>query len=130
MSKMKDFVAFRALVDLLKERGQDNELMRVYDLCKLQDDKPKHEVVNHVTELYDMFTDEEISAKIAEIVTPKGIKPQVDVIFQTLPALHEAIPNHLGDWYFSGDYPTPGGMRVVNRAFINYVEGKDVRAYA
>jgi amidophosphoribosyltransferase len=88
------------------------------------------EIQNFVTELYDHFTDEEISAKIAEIITPPGIKPDVEVIYQTMDGLHESCPNHLGDWYFSGAYPTPGGMRVVNRAFINYMEGKDVRAYA
>lgn len=130
MSKMKDFVAFRALVELLKERGMEDELNRVFAKCKMQEGLPREEMVNHVPELYALFTDEEISAKIAEIVTPKGIKPKVDVIYQTLDALHEAIPNHLGDWYFSGDFPTPGGVNVVNKAFINYMEGKDVRAYA
>jgi amidophosphoribosyltransferase len=130
MSKMKEFVAFNAMTQLLKERGLENELVRVYDKCKLQSDKPMEEIQNFVTELYAHFTDEEISAKIAEIITPKGIKPDVEVIYQTLDGLHESCPNHLGDWYFSGNYPTPGGMRVVNRAFINFMEGKDVRAYA
>ena len=130
MSKMRDFVAFRALVELLKERGMEDELNRVFAKCKIQEGLPREEMVNHVPELYALFTDEEISAKIAEIVTPEGIKPKVDVIYQTLDALHEAIPNHLGDWYFSGDFPTAGGVNVVNKAFINYMEGKDVRAYA
>jgi len=130
MSKMKEFVAFAAMTQLLKERGMENELIRVYDKCKIQSEKPMEEIENFVTELYDHFTDEEISAKISEIITPKGIKPEVEVIYQTLDGLHEACPDHLGDWYFSGEYPTPGGMRVVNRAFINFMEGKDVRAYA
>ena len=130
MSKMKDFVAFRALVELLKERGMEDELTRVFDKCKLQEGLPREEMQNYVPELYGLFTDEEISAKIAQIVTPEGIEPKVEVIYQTLDALHEAIPNHTGDWYFSGDFPTSGGVRVINRAFINYMEGKDVRAYA
>jgi amidophosphoribosyltransferase len=130
MSKMKDFVAFRALVALLKERGLEDELTRVYEKCKEQDDLHHEKMQNYLPELYALFTDEEISAKIAEIVTPKGLVPKVDVIYQTLDGLHEAIPNHLGDWYFSGDYPTAGGIKVVNRAFINFMEGKDVRAYA
>ena len=130
MSKMKDFVAFRALVELLKERGMEDELTRVFEKCKMQEGLPRNEMYNHVPELYALFSDEEISAKIAEIVTPEGIEPKIEVIYQTLDALHEAIPNHTGDWYFSGDYPTSGGVRVVNRAFINYMEGKDVRAYA
>jgi len=130
MSKMKDFVAFRALVELLKERGMEDELTRVFEKCKMQDDLPREEMQNYVPELYALFTDEEISDKIAEIITPEGIEPKVDVIYQKLDALHEAIPNHLGDWYFSGDFPTAGGVKVVNRAFINYMEGKDVRAYA
>jgi amidophosphoribosyltransferase len=130
MSKMKDFVAFRALVELLKERGQEDKLEEVFEKCKMQDDLPREEMKNYVPELYALFTDEEISAKIAQIVTPEGLIPKVDVIYQTLDALHEAIPNHLGDWYFSGNFPTSGGVKVVNRAFINYMEGKDVRAYA
>jgi len=130
MSKMKDFVAFRALVELLKERGLDDELSRVFEKCKMQDNLPGEEMQNYIPELYAHFTNEEISAKIAEIVTPEGLKPKVEVIYQTLECLHEAIPNHLGDWYFSGNYPTAGGVKVVNRAFINYMEGKDVRAYA
>ena len=130
MSKMKDFVGFRALVELLTEDGKEHMLDEVFEKCKLQVDKPKEEIVNYVKELYDLYTDEQYSQKIAEIVTPKGIKPQVDVIYQTLDNLHEACPNHTGDWYFSGDYPTPGGNKVVNKAFINYMSGLDVRAYA
>ena len=129
MSKMKDFVAFRALVELLKEHNKDHLLQEVYEQCKLELEKPREEVRNAVKTLYDQFEQVTISRKIAEIVTPEGTIPQIDVIFQTLENLHLACPEHSGDWYFSGDYPTPGGMRVVNRAFINYMEGRDVRAY-
>lgn len=129
MSKMKDFVAFRALVELLEEQDKSYLLEEAYDRCRAQMDLPKEEIKNEVQALYDLFTQEEISQKIAEIVTPKGLKPKVEVIYQTLEGLHHACPNHLGDWYFSGNYPTPGGRRVVNRAFMNYMEKKDVRAY-
>lgn len=129
MSKMANFVAFRALIALLKETGQDYKLEETYGRCKAMDDLPIEQVTNQVAPLYDLFSYEEISNKIAEIVTPKGTKPQIDVIYQTLGGLHKACPNHSGDWYFSGQYPTPGGMKVVNRAFIHFMEGKDVRAY-
>lgn len=129
MSKMKDFVAFRALVELLKDNNLSHLLEETYQRCKAQSNLPKEEIKNEVKELYDHFTDEQISQKIAEIVTPKGISAQVQVIYQSLDGLHEACPDHTGDWYFSGNYPTPGGNKVVNKAFINYMEGKDERAY-
>ncbi|MBK8567732.1 MAG: class II glutamine amidotransferase [Saprospiraceae bacterium] len=129
MSKMKDFVAFRALVKLLEETKQSHLLEETYQRCKAQMNLPKEEIKNEVQSLYSHFSDEQISQKIAEIVTPKGIKAKVQVIYQTLDGLHSACPNHTGDWYFSGNYPTPGGNKVVNRAFINYMEGKDERAY-
>ncbi|MCB0602089.1 MAG: amidophosphoribosyltransferase, partial [Saprospiraceae bacterium] len=129
MSKMNGFVAFQALVKLLEEKGQSHLLDETYYRCKAQEDLPKEEVTNEVIELYNTFTDEEISQKIAEIVTPKGLEIPVDVIFQTIDGLHVACPNHKGDWYFSGRYPTPGGNKVVNKAFINYMEKKEVRAY-
>jgi amidophosphoribosyltransferase len=129
MSKMKDFVAFRALVNLLERDNKIHLMDEVYDKAKAQEDLPKEEMRNVVTELYEIYDQEEISDEIARIVTPPGIKPAVKVIYQTLDNLHIACPDHTGDWYFSGDYPTPGGNRVVNRAFINYMEGKDVRAY-
>ena len=129
MSKMKDFVAFVAMVELLKERNLDAMLQEVYEECKVQLTLPKDDLANPVQRLYAQFEDQEISAKIAEIVTPAGTIPQIDVIYQSLDGLHEACPNHLGDWYFSGNYPTPGGMRVVNRAFVNFMEGRDARAY-
>jgi amidophosphoribosyltransferase len=129
MSKMGDFVAFQALVKLLKERGMSEKLDIIYEKCKADEDLPKEKVKNHVKELYDLFDNLEISNKIAEIVTPNDITPSVDVIYQTLEGLHAACPNNTGDWYFSGNYPTPGGNKVVNRAFINYIEKKDVRSY-
>ncbi|MBI5916072.1 MAG: class II glutamine amidotransferase [Bacteroidetes bacterium] len=129
MSKMKDFVAFRALVDLLKENGKSHLLDEAYERCKAQVDLPKENLKNEVQSLYAHFTDGEISRKIAQIVTPKGISAEVQVIYQSLEGLHAACPHHLGDWYFSGNYPTPGGNKVVNRAFMNYMEGKDERAY-
>ncbi|MBK9016826.1 MAG: class II glutamine amidotransferase [Saprospiraceae bacterium] len=129
MSKMKDFVAFRALVELLKDTNQSHLLNETYERCKAQLNLPKEEMKNEVQALYAHFTTDEISQKIAEIVTPKGITPAVEVIYQSLEGLHNACPDHLGDWYFSGNYPTPGGNKVVNRAFVNYMEGKDERAY-
>lgn len=129
MSKMKDFVAFRALVELIKESGKAHLLQETYERCKAQEHLPKEQITNEVKALYDQFSTKEISRKIAQIVTPPGIKPKVEVIFQTLEGLHKACPNHTGDWYFSGNFPTPGGNKVVNRAFINYMEGRDERAY-
>ena len=129
MSKMKNFAAFRALVSLLKEQGKEKLLDQVYKKCKAQDSKPSEELINEVQVLYNEFSYEEISRKIAEMLTPEGIKPEVDIIYQTVEGLHIACPNHTGDWYFSGNYPTPGGNRAINNAFINYMEGKDKRAY-
>ncbi|ADY52495.1 Amidophosphoribosyltransferase [Pseudopedobacter saltans DSM 12145] len=129
MSRMGEFVAFEAAITMLRERGMGHVVEEVYEKCKAQVDLPKEEVVNHVKEIYAPFTDEEISNKIAEIITPKEIGAKVEVIYQTLDNLHEACPDHRGDWYFSGDYPTPGGNKVVNRAFMNWVEGKNARAY-
>jgi amidophosphoribosyltransferase len=129
MSKMKDFVAFHALVELLKENGKTNLIQEAYERCKAQENLPKEQITNEVQSLYDLFSYEQISQKIAQIVTPKGIKPKVEVIFQTIEGLHKACPGHLGDWYFTGNYPTPGGNKVANRAFMNFVEDKDERAY-
>ncbi|ANQ49022.2 amidophosphoribosyltransferase [Flammeovirga sp. MY04] len=129
MSKMKEFVAFRAMVNLIKRNGKEDLLDEVYYRCKsaLRKDEPL--MVNYVQELYDQFTYEEISDEIANIIKSHNIKADVKVIFQTVDSLHEACPNHLGDWYFTGDFPTEGGMRVANRAFVNFMEGKDGRAY-
>lgn len=129
MSRMKDFVAFQAMVSLIKERKMDRLLDEVYQKCKAQESMPKEAMVNYVKDLYAQFTDDEISERIAQIVTPEDITAEVSVIYQSIENLHIACPNHSGDWYFSGDYPTPGGNKVVNKAFINYIEGNAARAY-
>ncbi|HYV92197.1 MAG TPA: amidophosphoribosyltransferase [Chitinophagales bacterium] len=130
MSKMKDFVAFRALLALLKKSGKENSLDDVYEKCKQQMKLPANEMVNEVKSLYDLFTEEEIADEVALLVKDESVHAEVQIIFQTVEDLHRACPKHLGDWYFSGDYPTPGGNKVVNRAFMNFMEGKDVRAYS
>jgi len=129
MAKLSDFVAFKAVIDLLHETKQEHIINEVYKKSKAQEDLPKEEIVNHVKDIYRPFTAKQISNKIAEIVTPAGINSKVEVIYQTIEDLHAAIPHHTGDWYFTGNYPTPGGNKVVNQSFINYVEKKDVRAY-
>jgi len=129
MSKMKEFVAFRALVELLEEDGKSGLLDDVLKRCIEEENKPVHEIQNQVQSLYAHYTDEQISAKISQLVTPENIAPEVQVLYQSIEDLHKACPDHNGDWYFSGNYPTPGGMRVVNRAFINYMRNNDERAY-
>jgi len=129
MAKMGDFIAFEAAIDLLKEQNKTQIIEDVYQQCKQQESLPKNDIRNYVQEIYAPFSDEEISAKISKLLTPKSIKTQVDIIFQTVENLHKACPNNLGDWYFTGNYPTPGGNRVVNKAFINWKEGKNQRAY-
>lgn len=129
MAKMGDFIAFEAAIQLLKENGKEHLIEEVYKKCKEQLQLPKEEIKNYVKEIYAPFTDEEISAKISELLTPPSIQAKVKIIYQTIENLHDACPENLGDWYFTGDYPTPGGNRVVNRAFINWVEGKNERAY-
>ncbi|MDN4167003.1 amidophosphoribosyltransferase [Cytophagales bacterium LB-30] len=127
MSRLKDFVAFRAAIVLIKERGMEELLDEVYEACKHAVETG--EAVNHVQKIYAPFTDEEISQKIAQIIRPSDIKAEVEVVYQTVPNLHKACPNHKGDWYFTGNFPTPGGNKVVNKAFMYYMEGKTVRAY-
>lgn len=129
MSRMKEFVAFRALVELLKKDGKEQLLEEAYRRCKAQSGLPSEEIKNEVAAIYDEYPYEKISKKIAEIVTPPKIKPKIEVIYQTVEGLRRACPNNNGDWYFSGEYPTPGGNRVVNRAFMNFMEGRDERAY-
>lgn len=129
MSKMKEFVAFRALVELLEEDGKSGLLDEALKRCLEEENKPAHEMQNQVQALYDNYTDDQISAKISQLVTPENIAPEVQVLYQSIEDLHRACPNHHGDWYFSGNYPTPGGVRVVNRAFINYMRNNDERAY-
>jgi len=127
MSKMKDFIAFRAVLKLLEDHGKEHLLDEVYEKCVMHAEDT--EAPNFVKELYDPFTDDQISEKISEIVKPKTLRAEVEVLYQTVPNLHKAIPGHSGDWYFTGDYPTAGGNRVVNRAFINFMRGVAVRAY-
>ena len=129
MAKLEGLVAFQAAIELLKERNQYNIVEDVYNKCKAQENLKDSDVVNYVTEIYSPFSDMEISNKIAELLTTPSVKAEVKIIFQTVENLHIACPKNLGDWYFTGDYPTPGGNRVVNRAFINFFEGNDARAY-
>jgi amidophosphoribosyltransferase len=129
MSKMGDFIAFNAAVELMKDRGKMDYLKGLLDKCKeLQRNNQLH-TENVVKQLYKQFDAEEISAKIAQLITPAGLEIPVDVIFQRIEDLHLACPNNLGDWYFTGNYPTPGGNKVVNKAFMNYMEGRNVRGY-
>ena len=129
MAILGNFIAFQAAVILLEKRGMRNILDVVYKKCKDQEHAPKEHVKNYVKEVYAPFTAEEISAQIAELVTPPDIFAKVEVIYQTIEGLHDACPNDHGDWYFTGNYPTPGGNMVVNKAFINYMEGNNKRAY-
>lgn len=129
MSRMREFIAFRAAVELLKERGMVHIIDEVYRKSAEQRNKPKEEIVNYVKEIYAPFTDEEISSKISQMLTPPGTKAEVKIVYQTIENLHKACPRHNGDWYFSGNYPTPGGNRMVNNAFLNYVEGVNQRSY-
>ena len=129
MSKLKDFVAFQAMIALVKNRKLENKLEEVYAKCKAQENLPKEQLQNYLIELYALFSNDEISDQIAKIITPPEINAEVEVIFQTIENLHSACPDHLGDWYFSGNYPTPGGNKVVNKAFMNYMEGNENRSY-
>ncbi len=129
MAKLGDFIAFQAAIALLKERGLENTISGVYKRCKQQEKLPKNQIRNFVKEIYEPFSALEISNKISELLTPKGINAEVQIIYQTLEGLHAACPNHKGDWYFSGNYPTPGGNKVVNKSFINFYEGINERAY-
>ena len=129
MAKLGDFIAFSAAIQLLKDTKQEHIIKAVYDKCVEQQHLPKEQIVNHVKEIYKPFTAEQVSQKISELLTPKGIRAKVEIVFQTIEGLHAACPNHKGDWYFTGNYPTPGGNKVVNKSFINYYEGKNERAY-
>ena len=129
MAKLEGLVAFKATHELLVERGMEHIVEEVYKKSKAQENLPDNEVINHVKEFYAPFTDQEISDKIAEMLSSDDINAEVKIIFQSVENLHKACPKNLGDWYFTGDYPTPGGNRVVNRAFINFYEGNDARAY-
>ena len=129
MAILGKFVAFEATIALLREKGKSKVIDEVYRKCKEQQHLPKEEMVNYVKEIYRPFSDEEISGKIAQLLKPAECKCEVEIVYQSVENLHLACPNDLGDWYFTGDYPTPGGNKVVNTAFINYIEGIDGRAY-
>ncbi len=129
MAKLGDFIAFRAAIELLKERNLSHIIEDVYLKCKNQIGIPDDDVVNYVKEIYAPFTDSEVSDKIAQLITDEGINAKISVVYQTIEGLKNSVPNNKGDWYFSGNYPTPGGKRVVNKSFINYYEGKNERAY-
>ncbi|MGB0915047.1 MAG: amidophosphoribosyltransferase [Crocinitomicaceae bacterium] len=129
MAKMGDFIAFEATIALLKERNMTHIIDEVYAKCKEQENLPKEQIKNYVQEIYAPFTNEEVSAKISELLTPPTINTEVDIIYQTVENLHLACPDNKGDWYFTGNYPTPGGNKVVNQAFMYWKEGKNERAY-
>lgn len=129
MAKMESLIAFTASLELLKDRNMYHIVDEVYTKCKAQENLPDAEVVNFVKEIYAPFTDQEISDKISEMLRPSTVNAEVKIVFQTVENLHQACPENLGDWYFTGNYPTNGGNRVVNRAFMNFYEGKDARAY-
>ena len=129
MAKMGDFIAFEAAIQLLKDRGMEDVIEQAYRQCIEQVELPKEQQKNMVQQIYAPFTDDEVSAQISKMLTPPGLKTEVEIIYQTVDNLHLACPNNKGDWYFTGNYPTPGGNKVVNKAFINWKEGKNERAY-
>jgi amidophosphoribosyltransferase len=129
MAKLGDFIAFQAAVSLLKESNQEHILDEIYQKCKLQKNTEQNQTENFVKAVYAPFSAEQISAKISKLLTPKEINSEVEIIYQSITNLHLACPDHTGDWYFTGNYPTPGGNKVVNKAFINFMEGRNERAY-
>ena len=129
MAKLGDFIAFKAAIELLKDTGKESVIQSVYNAALSELKKPIDEMKNLVREIYKPFSTDEISAKISSMLKSDEIKSEVRIVFQTIEGLHEACPGHLGDWYFTGNYPTPGGNKVVNQSFINYVEGRNIRAY-
>ncbi len=129
MAKLEEFIAFKATLELLKEHDQYHIIYEIYEKCKIQDSIPDDKLENYVRDMYKPFTAEQISDKIAQLLKTDDIKAEVNVIFQSIEGLHKACPKNAGDWYFTGKYPTPGGVRVVNRAFINFYEGNNKRAY-
>jgi len=122
---MSEFCAFRAAIALLQESGRQNLIDEVYHKSKAQQNLHKEQIVNYVTEIYKPFSQDEISRQIAKMLKPENVDCPVELVYQSIEGLHEACPNHSGDWYFSGNYPTPGGNKLVNKAFINYYEGKE-----
>jgi amidophosphoribosyltransferase len=129
MARMTDLIAFRAAISLLNDSNKTEKIKQVYDKCLVENKKPVKKIKNLVNYFYISFSDDQISKKISIMLKEKDIKADVEVIYQSIKNLHIACPDNLGDWYFSGNYPTPGGNKVVNQAFINYFEGSDKRAY-
>lgn len=129
MAKLSDFIAFRAAIQLLRDSGKQNVIDKVYKVCKEQEDIPKEKVINYVREIYKPFTPEQISVRIARMLRTNEIRAELEIVYQSIENLHKATPEHTGDWYFTGNYPTPGGNKVVNQSFINFIEGKNKRAY-
>jgi amidophosphoribosyltransferase len=129
MAKLSDFIAFKAAIELLKDTGRETLIHSVYEAAVTEMGKPVDEMKNVVREIYKPFCPDEISGKISSMLKSDEIKSRVEIVFQSIEGLHEACPGHLGDWYFTGNYPTPGGNKVVNQSYINYVEGRNVRAY-
>jgi len=129
MAKLGDFIAFKAAIELLKDKGKESVIKAVYEGALTEIQKPVDEMKNLVREIYKPFTTEEISAKISSMLKSDDIRSEVEIVFQSIEGLHEACPGHLGDWYFTGNYPTPGGNKVVNQSFVNYIEGRNIRAY-
>jgi amidophosphoribosyltransferase len=129
MAKLGDFIAFRAAIELLKERGMEGIIGETYEAALKENQKPLDEIRNVVQEIYDPFSADEISLKIAGMLKLPVIKAELVILYQSIEGLHEACPGHMGDWYFTGNYPTPGGNKVVNRSYINYIENRDTRAY-
>tara|TARA_B100001939_G_scaffold144255_1_gene124890 strand:- start:90 stop:563 length:474 start_codon:yes stop_codon:yes gene_type:complete len=129
MAKMTDLIAFRAAIELVKENDKEELIHEVYKQCVLENKKPVNKIKNIVKKIYSSYSDDQISNKISSMLKEDDINAEVDVVFQSIENLHKACPNNLGDWYFSGEYPTPGGNKVVNKAFINYYEGSSSRAY-
>jgi amidophosphoribosyltransferase len=129
MARLGDFIAFRATIELLKDSGYEFIINEVYKKAKEQEDLPKEQIVNYVQDIYKPFTQEQISDKIAQMLKNSNINADLKIVYQTIENLHKACPNHLGDWYFTGNYPTPGGNKVVNRSFINFIENRNIRAY-
>jgi amidophosphoribosyltransferase len=122
MPRMSEFIAFRAAIALLKDKGMEEHIEAVYRKCLAQRNLPQESITNCVKEIYEPFTDQDIATKMAKLLTPCGTRAEVEIVFQTIEGLHHACPDHKGDWYFSGDYPTQGGTKQVNQAFINYIE--------
>jgi amidophosphoribosyltransferase len=129
MAKLGDFTAFQAAIELLKEHEMEHVINEVYKKCRAQQDLPKEDYVNYVKDIYKPFTPEQVSQKISEMLTDSDVKAEVKIVYQSIENLHKAVPDDLGDWYFTGNYPTPGGNKVVTHSFLNYIHGVDTRAY-